>query len=189
MTEKEVIGLFEKNKALLSGHFKLSSARHSERYLQCALVLQHPDISEKIAREIAAKFSGAKIDVVVGPALGGVTLAYEVARALRVRGIFTERDEGKVMLRRGFSIAPGEKVLIVEDVVTTGLSTKEIMDLIKSCGAEVAAVASIIDRSDVRPDYGVRFESLAKINIKTYVPEECPLCKAGGAAIKPGSRK
>ncbi|MCX5678931.1 MAG: orotate phosphoribosyltransferase [Candidatus Omnitrophica bacterium] len=189
MTDKEVIGLFEKNNALLSGHFKLSSGRHSEKYLQCALVLQYPDIAEKLAKELAEKFAGTKIDLVVGPALGGMTFAYEVARALGVRGIFTERDGGKMTLRRGFSIASGEKVLIAEDVVTTGLSTKEVMDVVRAHGGAVVAVTSIIDRSDAAPDYGVRFESLAKIKVETYEPEACPLCKAGSPAVKPGSRK
>lgn len=189
MTEKEIIEIFEKNKALLKGHFKLSSGLHSEKYLQCALVLQNPDVSERIAKELAAKFAGTKIDVVVGPALGGVTLAYEIARALGVRGLFTERDDGKVVLRRGFAIGAGEKVLIAEDVVTTGLSTKEVIDVIKAHGGVVVGVASIIDRSDVKPDYGVKFESLAKVKVQTYKPEECPLCKQGSAAVKPGSRK
>ena len=189
MTEKDIVGLFEKNNALLVGHFKLSSGLHSEKYLQCALVLQHPGIAEEMAKALAAKFSGTKIDLVVGPALGGVTFAYEVARALGVRGIFTERDDGKMVLRRGFSIKASEKVLIVEDVVTTGLSTKEVMDVVKAHGGEVVGVCSIIDRSDVKPDYGVRFESLAKIKVDTYKPETCPMCKKGSAAIKPGSRK
>lgn len=189
MTDKEVIGLFEKKNALLSGHFKLSSGRHSEKYLQCALVLQYPDIAERLAKELAAKFTGARIDLVVGPALGGMTFAYEVARALGVRGIFTERDGGKMALRRGFSIASGEKVLIAEDVVTTGLSTKEVMEVVRAHGGTVAAVASIIDRSDADPRYGVRFESLAKIKVNTYEPENCPLCKTGSPAVKPGSRK
>lgn len=189
MTENDVIKLFQKHKALLTGHFKLSSGLHSEKYLQCALVLQYPEVAEKMAKAIALKFSDIKIDLVVGPALGGVTLAYEVARALGVRGIFTERDEGKVTLRRGFSISAGEKVLIAEDVVTTGLSTKEVMDVVRSHGGDVVAVCSIIDRSEVKPDYGVRFESLAKVKVDTYKPETCPLCKEGGVAIKPGSRK
>ncbi|MFH1189158.1 MAG: orotate phosphoribosyltransferase [Candidatus Omnitrophota bacterium] len=189
MTEKETVGLFEKHNALLSGHFKLSSGRHSGRYLQCALILQYPEIAEKLARDIAARFTGEKIDLVVGPALGGVTLAYEVARAIGVRGIFTERSDGAMVLRRGFSIAPGERVLVVEDVVTTGLSTKEVIDAVKAQGGVVAAVASIIDRSDTLPDYGVSFEPLAKIKIETYKPEECPLCKAGSPAVKPGSRR
>lgn len=189
MTEKEVLEIFEKKSALLSGHFKLSSGLHSEKYLQCALVLQHPGISERMAKALAVKFASEKIDLVVGPALGGVTLAYEVARALGVRGIFTERDEGKVVLRRGFTIGAGEKVLIAEDVVTTGLSTKEVMEVVRAHGGVVVGVASIIDRSDVKPDYGVKFESLAKVSVKTYKPEACPLCKQGSTAIKPGSRR
>lgn len=189
MTEKEIIGVFEKNNALLTGHFKLSSGLHSEKYLQCALVLQHPDISEKMAKALALRFSDTKIDLVVGPALGGMTFAYEVARALGVRGIFTERDEGRMALRRGFSIGSGERVLIAEDVVTTGLSTKEVMEVVKSHGGEVVAVCSIIDRSDISPDYGVRFEALAKIKVDTYKPEACPMCKKGSVAVKPGSRK
>lgn len=189
MTEKEVLEMFESENALLRGHFKLSSGLHSEKYLQCALVLQHPDLSEKMAKELAGKFAGMKIDAVVGPALGGVTFAYEVARALGVRGIFTERDEGKMTLRRGFNISAGEKVLVVEDVVTTGLSTKEVMSVVKAHGGVVAGVASIIDRSDVAPDYGVKFESLAKVKIRTHKPEECPLCKEGSPAVKPGSRQ
>jgi orotate phosphoribosyltransferase len=189
MVEKEVIRLFENSNALLRGHFKLSSGLHSEKYLQCALLLQYPEIAEKMAIAIAEKISGTGVDLVVGPALGGVTLAYEVARMLGVRGIFTERDEGKVALRRGFSIKPGEKVLIVEDVVTTGLSTKEVMDVVKAHGGVVAAVASIIDRSESKPDYGVKFVSLAKVKVETYKPEDCPLCKAGSPAVKPGSRK
>ncbi len=189
MTEREIVRLFEKHNALLSGHFKLSSGRHSGKYLQCALVLQHPEIAERLALALAARFTGTKIDLVVGPALGGVTFAYEVARALGVRGIFTERDENRMVLRRGFSIASGESVLIVEDVVTTGLSTKEVMGVVKAHGGAVVAVASIIDRSDAPPDYGVRFEPLAKIKIETYKPEECPLCKTGSPAVKPGSRK
>ena len=189
LTEKEVIGIFEKYNALLSGHFKLSSGLHSAKYLQCALVLQDPELAEKLAIVIAEKVLGIDIDLVVGPALGGVTLAYEVARMLGVRGIFTERDEGKMTLRRGFSIKPGEKVLVVEDVVTTGLSTKEVMDVVKAHGGVVVAVASIIDRSEVVPDYGVKFVSLAKVKVDTYKPEDCPLCKSGSVAIKPGSRK
>ena len=189
MTEKDVIGIFEKNNALLKGHFKLSSGLHSERYLQCALVLQHPAIAEDMAKALAAKFAGTRIDVVVGPALGGVTLSYEIARALGVRGLFTERDGGKMVLRRGFAIGAGEKVLVAEDVVTTGLSTKEVIDAVKTHGGVVVGVASIIDRSDIKPDYGVRFESLAKVKIQTYRPEECPLCKEGSPAVKPGSRE
>jgi orotate phosphoribosyltransferase len=189
MTEKEVLDIFTRQNALLTGHFKLSSGLHSENYLQCALVLQHPDIAEKMSQALAGKFKGLKVDVVVGPALGGVTLAYEVARALGVRGLFTERQEGKMTLRRGFAIKPGEKVLVCEDVVTTGGSTKEVIDLAKELGGIVVGVGSVIDRSDSPVDFGAPFHSLAKIAVKTFKEEECPFCKKSIPITKPGSRK
>ena len=188
MTEKEVLDLFEKQGALLTGHFKLSSGLHSEKYLQCALVLQYPDMAEKLSKDLAGKFSKNKIDVVIGPALGGVTLAYEVARAIGVRGIFTERQDKKMVLRRGFSVSKGEKALIVEDVVTTGGSTKEVIELVKSLGVDVAGVGSIIDRSSKGRDFGVPFESLAKVNVNTFEEKDCPLCKKEIPITKPGSR-
>lgn len=188
MSQEEILNLFEKYGALLTGHFKLSSGLHSPKYLQCALVLQYPDIAAKLAGEIAAKFKGTKIDLVVGPALGGVTLAYEVARALGARGLFTERQDGKMCLRRGFSVVKGEKALVVEDVVTTGGSTKEVIDVIESLGARVVGVASVIDRSDGKADFKVRFEPLAKVNVETFEEKACPLCKSGAPITKPGSR-
>lgn len=187
MIEKDVLDLFNKQGALLTGHFKLSSGLHSEKYLQCALVLQHPDVAGKLSKELAGKFSG-KVDVVVGPALGGVTLAYEVARALGVRGLFTERQDGKMVLRRGFSIAKGENVLVVEDVVTTGGSTKEVIEVVKSLGGKVAGVGSIIDRSEKTPEFGTQFHALVQIKVITYKENECPLCKKGIPVTKPGSK-
>lgn len=189
MTEKEVLALFDKYGALLKGHFKLSSGLHSEKYLQCALLLQYPDESAKLAKAIAEKFKGTKIDVVVGPALGGVTLAYEVARALGVRGLFTERQDSKMVLRRGFSIDKGERVLVTEDVITTGGSTKEVIEVVKSLGGVAAGVASIIDRSDNLIDFGAPFQYLAKIKVDTFKEDACPMCKSGSQAIKPGSRR
>jgi orotate phosphoribosyltransferase len=190
MTEKEVLSLFDRYGALLNGHFKLSSGLHSGKYLQCALVLQYPGVAAKLSKALAGKFEGKeKIDVVVGPALGGVTLAYEVARATGARGIFTERQDGVMALRRGFSIKPGEKVLVVEDVITTGGSTKEVMKVIEDAGGVVVGIGSIIDRSAGTAGFNVRFASLAKVDIKTYEAESCPLCKEGAPAIKPGSRK
>ncbi|MDP2929197.1 MAG: orotate phosphoribosyltransferase [Candidatus Omnitrophota bacterium] len=189
MTEKEVLGLFERCGALLTGHFKLSSGLHSEKYLQCALVLQHPDIAEKLSKELAGKFSKDRIDVVIGPALGGVTLAYEAARAIGVRGLFTERGAGGVMvLRRGFSVSKGEKALVVEDVVTTGGSTKEVIELVRSLGADVIGAGSVIDRSGKKIDFGVPFESLAKVIVDTFEEKDCPLCKKEIPITKPGSR-
>ena len=189
MTEKEVLGLFEKSGALLKGHFKLSSGLHSEKYLQCALLLQYPDMAEKLSRALAKKFSPEKIEIVIGPALGGVTLAYEVARAIGARGLFTERQDGKMVLRRGFSISKGEKVLVVEDVVTTGGSTKEVVDLVNSFGADVVGVGSIIDRSSAGIDFGAPFKPLAKVEIETFEEERCPLCKKQIPVTKPGSRR
>ncbi len=189
MNEKDVLDLFNKNKALLTGHFKLSSGLHSKNYLQCALILQYPDIAEALSREIAGRFSKEKIDLVIGPALGGVTFAYELARVFKVRGLFTERQEGAMVLRRGFSISPGEKVLVAEDVITTGGSTKEVIDVVKNLGGIVVGVASIIDRSSAPVDFGVKFVSLARINVETFKEEDCPLCKADIPVTKPGSRK
>lgn len=189
MTEKEVLGIFKKHNALLTGHFRLSSGLHSEKYLQCALVLQYPDIAEKLSKELAKKFSGKKIDIVVGPALGGVTLAYEVARALGVRGLFTERQEGKMALRRGFSIEKDENVLVVEDVVTTGGSTKEVIDVVKALGGVVVGVGSVIDRSSRTIDFGAPFHALAKVKVETFEEKNCALCKKNIPVTKPGSRK
>lgn len=189
MTENDVLKLFDKYNALLKGHFALSSGLHSEKYLQCALVLQHPDIAEKMSGELAKKFSKEKIDVIVGPALGGITLAYEVARALGARGIFTERREGAMMLRRGFYIERGEKVLVVEDVVTTGGSTKEVIKVVKGFGGEVVGVGAIIDRSETPVDFGTKFACLAKVRAEIFKEEACPLCKSNIPITKPGSRK
>lgn len=189
MTEKDVLKIFDKYNALLSGHFKLSSGLHSEKYLQCALVLQYPDVAEKLSKALAERFSKEKVDLVIGPALGGITLAYEVARAFKVRGLFTERQEGKMVLRRGFSINKGEKVLVVEDVITTGGSTKEVIEVVKSLGGIVVGVGSIVDRSDNPVDFGARFESLAKIKVDMFEENSCPLCKKSIPVTKPGSRK
>lgn len=189
MSEKDVLDIFTGNKALLSGHFKLSSGLHSEKYLQCALVLQYPDITGKLSKELARKFSGEKIDVVIGPALGGVTLAYEVARAIGAKGLFTERQEGKMVLRRGFEIGKDEKVLVVEDVVTTGGSTKEVIDVVRSLGGKVVGVGSIIDRSIEKIDFGVPFCALARVKVQTFEEKNCPFCKKNVPVVKPGSRK
>lgn len=194
MTEKDVLKLFETHKALLTGHFKLSSGLHSEKYLQCAILLQYPDIAEKLAKALAAKFSKDRIDLVIGPALGGVTIAYEVARALGVRGIFAERqpqapvgEAGRMTIRRGFSVKAGERVLVAEDVITTGGSTREVMKAARDAGGIVAGVGAIIDRSSGGPEFGVPFKSLAALKIEAFAEDKCPLCKKGIPAVKPGS--
>lgn len=189
MTENEVLKMFEKHNALLKGHFRLSSGLHSEKYLQCALILQYPDIAERLSAELAKKFAKEKIGVVIGPALGGVTLSYEMARALGVRGIFAERQEGKMELRRGFSISGGEKVLVAEDVITTGGSTREVIELVRSLGGVVVGVASIVDRSQSEIDFGLKHEYLVKLDVRTFDPSVCPLCKSNIPVVKPGSRK
>ncbi|MDR1695203.1 MAG: orotate phosphoribosyltransferase [Endomicrobium sp.] len=191
MEQNEVRELFKKNNALLNGHFKLSSGLHSDTYFQSALILQYPQEAEKLAKALAGKVqeSGIKADVVVSPAMGGVIIGHETGRALGVRAVFTERVDGAVTLRRGFSIEKGEKVLVAEDVVTTGLSTKEVIDALKKYEADVVAVVSLVDRSAGKVDFGVPRFSLLSLDVKSYKEEECPMCKEGSQAIKPGSRK
>jgi orotate phosphoribosyltransferase len=185
---KEVLKLFVNKKALLKGHFQLSSGLHSEKYLQCALVLQYPNLAEKLCKELAKKFRKEKITTVVGPALGGVIVSYEVARALKVRSLFAEREEGVMTLRRGFELTPNDKVLVVEDVITTGGSVNEVIKLVKAKGAKVVGLGSIIDRSAESINFDVPFKSLAKIEIETYPAQDCPLCQKGIPVYKPGSR-
>jgi orotate phosphoribosyltransferase len=189
--QEEFRELFKENKALLNGHFKLSSGLHSDTYFQAALILQHPKEAARLAEELAKKIKGIniKIDVIVSPALGGVIIGHEMGRALGVRAIFTERIDGKVSLRRGFFTDKAEKVLVVEDVITTGLSTKEVIDSLKSAGAETVAVVSIVDRSAGKVDFGVPRFSLLSLDVKSFKEYECPMCKAGSGAVKPGSRK
>ena len=185
----EILQIFEKTNALLKGHFKLSSGLHSAQYLQCALVLQHPEYAKKLCSELADRFKSEKPSVVVAPALGGVLVSYEVASALGCRSIFTEREDGKMTIKRGFDIKTSDRVLVVEDVITTGGSTKEVIDTAKQKGARIIGVGAIIDRSCEKIDFGVKFECLAKLDIKTFKPEDCPLCKKAIPVIKPGSRK
>jgi len=189
LTREEIIEILEKTNSLKTGHFLLSSGLHSDKYVQCALVLSHPREAEQLCKALAEKLKGIDIEVVVGPALGGIVMAYELARALNVPGIFAERTDGEMALRRGFEIKPGQKVLVVEDVVTTGGSAKEVIKLIKEIGGEVVAVSSLIDRSGGKADFSAPFKALLELNIPTYNPEDCPMCKGGSTAEKPGSRK
>ena len=189
MNENDILKIFRSEKALLSGHFLLSSGLHSPHYMQCALLLQKPWVAQELCKALAKKLSGIKADVVVGPALGGVIVSYEMGRALKVRSIFTERVDGTMVLRRGFGLRKNEKVLVVEDVVTTGKSTREVIELVKENQAKLVAVAAIVDRSDSAAIFDAELFSLLKINIKTYRPEICPLCKEGKLpVVKPGSR-
>ena len=174
--------------ALLKGHFLLSSGLHSDRYLQCALVLAHPARAEEFGRALAGQIS-AKPDLVVSPAMGGLIIGQEVARALGVRHYFTERVDGTVTLRRGFSLKPGERVLVVEDVVTTGKSTKEVFELVRAAGAVVSGACSVVDRSEGKAALGAPYAALWTASVRTWTADACPQCAAGTPAVKPGSRK
>ena len=174
----------------MEGHFKLTSGRHSNRYMQCAQVLQYPAYTEELARHLAEKFADEKIDYVVGPAMGGIIVSYEVARQLKVPSMFTERQDGQMSLRRGFKIGTGDRVLVVEDVVTTGGSVVEVIDVIRQLGGEIVGVGVLVDRSAGKVDFGVPFQSVLSMDIESWEAVNCPLCKAGqGEAIKPGSRQ
>jgi orotate phosphoribosyltransferase len=188
MTENEILKVFRENSALLEGHFILSSGLHSDRYIQCALVLQHPKVAEQLCSELAAKLRHVGATVVAAPALGGILVAHEVARALGIRALFTERQDGNMTLRRGFSLASGEPTLAVEDVMTTGLSTRETMRCVEEAGGKVVGAGALIDRSGGAADLGVPKAALLTLSIQNYNPAECPLCKSGIPAVKPGSR-
>ena len=189
MNADQVIDQFRKTGALLEGHFQLSSGLHSTVYLQCALVLQFPAQAEEFGRAIAEKFEGQGIQLVASPAIGGIVIGHEVARALGARFVWTERDAGQMTLRRGFTVAPGEKTLVVEDVITTGGSTRETIEALKRAGAEVIAAASIIDRSAGSADVGVPLTALASLKVLAVEPAVCDACKLGEPVVKPGSRK
>ena len=187
-TSASILDLFRSTGALLEGHFRLTSGLHSPGYLQCALVLQHPKDAERFGALLADRARGLGVDTVLSPALGGIVIGHEVARALGVRAIFAERQDGTLTLRRGFTLSPGERVLVVEDVVTTGGSTRETIEVARAAGAVVVAAGAIIDRSTGNQNLDVPFHALATISLPTYQPESCPLCTAGTPAVKPGSR-
>ena len=191
LTEDRIKEIFLKADAFLEGHFLLSSGLHSPYYLQCARVLQYPDYAEMLCRELARRIDELDVeyDFVIAPALGGIIVSYETARHLRTRGIFAERVDGKLTLRRGFEIKPGEKAIVVEDVVTTGKSTGETMEVVKQHGGEVVAVGSLVDRSGGKVNFGVPFVTLWRLEVPVFEPDSCPICKEGKIPlIKPGSR-
>lgn len=187
-----LLPLFREHGALLDGHFLLSSGLHSPRYLQCALVLADPPLAMQLGQQLAdvlrPLLGGVAPRAVVSPALGGVIVGHEVARAFGCRGLFMERQDGAMTLRRGFTLAADEPVVVVEDVVTTGKSTREVMDVVRAAGARVIAVGSLVDRSGGTVDLGVPRGSLLELSVPTYTADACPLCAQGSQPVKPGSR-
>lgn len=189
MNADEVINEFKETGALLEGHFQLTSGLHSTVYLQCARVLQYPDKAAAFGEAIARQFAGQGIELVASPAIGGIVIGHEVARALGARFIWTEREAGRMTLRRGFTVSPGEKTLVVEDVITTGGSTRETIDALKEAGADVVAAASIIDRSAGAADVSVPRTALVSLRVLSVEPADCDACRLGEPVVKPGSRK
>lgn len=183
-----IIDILKECSALLEGHFLLSSGRHSDKYCQCAKLLQYPDKAERVLKVISHKIKDLDFDLIVGPAMGGIIVAYELGRQLKKTSIFTERQDGVMMLRRGFEIKKGQKVIITEDVVTTGKSSLEVAKLVEKLGGEVVAICSIVDRRDENTKLPYNLYSAAKIDVRSYEKNECPLCKKGIEYIKPGSR-
>ncbi len=186
MDTNEIFRIFKSTGVMQEGHFLLTSGRHSDKYMQCAKLFQNATISQMFAKELAEKFKN--VDIVIGPAVGGIILAYEVSRQLKVKNIFAERQNGAMALRRGFEIPQDANVLVVEDVVTTGGSVKEVITLVQGMGANVIGVGCIVDRSNGEVDFGVPFEAVLRMEVISYEPENCPLCKNRIPAVKPGSR-
>jgi orotate phosphoribosyltransferase len=188
MTRDDLLDRFRKSGALLEGHFRLTSGLHSPGYLQCALVLQHPDAAEQLGAALAERTRDLRPTVILSPALGGIVIGQEVGRALGVRAIFAERQDGALTLRRGFMISESDRVLVVEDVLTTGGSTRETMQVATASGGRVVGAASIVDRSGGAARFDVPYVSLIAVDLPTYEPDKCPLCAQGSPVIKPGSR-
>jgi len=188
MKRKEIEKILKETGVIQEGHFVLTSGRHANIYMQCAKVLQYPEHASKLAAEIAEKWKDTEIDVVIGPALGGVVLSYAAAEKIGVRSVFSERKNGSMQLRRGFDIKEGEKVLIVEDVVTTGGSVKEVIELMEEKKADIIGISSIIDRSSGNADFKYQFKPLLRVDIKSYKANECELCRKGIPVTRPGSR-
>ena len=188
LPKEEVLTIFRQTNALLEGHFQLTSGLHSPQYFQCARVLQYPKYLHLFAGEIAKHFEYSDVEVVISPAIGGLVVGTEVGRLLSARTMFTERKEGKMELRRGFELRPGERALVVEDVVTTGGSVFEVVDIVKKADARLSGVGYVVDRSNGQIEFGAKYFSILQLEVVTYKPESCPLCQQGSSPVKPGSR-
>ena len=188
MTHAEVLDLFRQSGALLEGHFKLSSGLHSDRYLQSALVLQHPDFAEQLGRALAARLEHLQPTAILSPALGGIVIGQEVGRAMQIRALFAERQDATLMLRRGFTLSPGDRVVVVEDVITTGGSTRETIAVAEAAGATVLGAAAIVDRGSNPARINLPLQALVRMEVPAYPPESCPMCAKGMPVVKPGSR-
>ena len=188
LKQERVLEILKEAGVLLEGHFLLTSGRHSNKYLQCAKIFKHAKYSEELCRALAEKFADDSVDLVIGPAIGAITMAYEVSRQLGVENIFAERENGKMTLRRNFEIKPGQRVLVVEDVVTTGGSVKEVIEIVKENGGIVAGVGAIVDRTGGEIDFGAKFEAVISMKVESFDSEDCPICKTGAPLVKPGSR-
>lgn len=188
MNARRTLEILEASGALMEGHFRLSSGLHSGEYCQCARALERPELAEELGRMLAGLFRDESADLVIAPALGGIIIGHEVARALGVRSLFAEREDGAMRLRRGFRIRPGDRAIVIEDVVTTGGSVREVADLVRESGAEVVGFGFIVDRSAEPPDLGAPARSLLRRTMRAHEPDACPLCAGGVPIAKPGSR-
>ena len=188
ITKDRVLEILKEADVLQEGHCLLTSGRHSDKYLQCAKIFQYTKYSEELCAALAEKFADKGVELVIGPAIGAIQMSYEVSRHLGVKNIFAERENGAMTLRRNFTIEPGQKVLVVEDVVTTGGSVREVMDIVRSHGGEVVGLGVIVDRTGGKIDFGVPLESVISMEVLSYEATDCPLCKQGLPLVKPGSR-
>ena len=189
MRLEQAIEIFKRTGVMQEGHFRFTSGRHSDNYMQCARLFEFPSDSVVICSDVAEFFRDKGIDLVVGPALGGIIMAYEVAKLLNVRNIFAEREDGAMTLRRGFDVTAGSRAIVVEDVVTTGGSVKEVIELLRGHDVDVVGVGAVIDRSNGKVVFDVPFHAVATMDLKSWEPEDCHLCRQGIPLMKPGSRK
>lgn len=189
-TKERIIEILKETEVLTEGHFLLTSGRHSNQYMQCAKILQYPNYTGEIVGVLAKDYKDLEVDYVVAPAIGGIIVGYELARQLGVKNMFAEREDGQMKIRRGFTLSKGAKVVVAEDVITTGGSVKEVIEAVKDQGAEVVGVAVLVDRSNGKVDFGVKLSSALAVDVQSWEEKECPLCIAGEKElIKPGSRK